>query len=365
MPRPALPPTPASSTDIAAKDGQHLSGLEASFSLPSPAIVGKDKSGPSEAASRSAGSNKRPCSPVSPEAIEGDNAATRRRPSMAQAGGAGKEDFTLPPPPTRSRKIIQMKPRPQEQAPMVPSSAPAKSSSKTAAGGGGNGKKKSPSTTSVAGRKIARKTAHSLIERRRRSKMNEEFGVLKQMIPACKDQEMHKLAILQASIEYTRYLEQCILDLKNNSNPNVTPAATYPSFAPSSAANEPDEDDEDGDGDGDEPDEMEGVVDSATPTREPERRQSDASYSQSESPMLAAQRHYSYSSHSAATSPTFGPQRQYSYTSHSTSASPALLPQRRDGRDFDHEATEALLLLNTDRRNKSARGMSVRDLLSS
>ena len=43
---------------------------------------------------------------------------------------------------------------------------------------------------------MARKTAHSVIERRRRSKMNEEFSVLKDMIPACKDQEMHKLAIL-------------------------------------------------------------------------------------------------------------------------------------------------------------------------
>jgi hypothetical protein len=27
--------------------------------------------------------------------------------------------------------------------------------------------------------------------------MNEEFGVLKDMIPACRNQEMHKLAILQ------------------------------------------------------------------------------------------------------------------------------------------------------------------------
>jgi hypothetical protein len=59
-------------------------------------------------------------------------------------------------------------------------------------------KKRQPSSTSVAGRKIARKTAHSLIERRRRSKMNEEFGVLKDMIPACTG-EMHKLAILQVS----------------------------------------------------------------------------------------------------------------------------------------------------------------------
>jgi hypothetical protein len=46
-------------------------------------------------------------------------------------------------------------------------------------------RKKQPSTTSAAGRKIARKIVYNLIERRRRSKMKEEFGVLKSMIPAC------------------------------------------------------------------------------------------------------------------------------------------------------------------------------------
>jgi hypothetical protein len=61
-------------------------------------------------------------------------------------------------------------------------------------------KRKQAGNTSAAGRKIARKTAHSLIERRRRSKMNEEFGVLKDMIPACQGQEMHKLAILQVRL---------------------------------------------------------------------------------------------------------------------------------------------------------------------
>jgi hypothetical protein len=30
--------------------------------------------------------------------------------------------------------------------------------------------------------------------------MNEEFGVLKDMIPACNGQEMHKLAILQVCV---------------------------------------------------------------------------------------------------------------------------------------------------------------------
>jgi hypothetical protein len=71
--------------------------------------------------------------------------------------------------------------------------------------GSGNGKKKQPNAT-AAGRKIARKTAHSLIERRRRSKMNEEFGVLKDMIPACVGQEMHKLAILQVSSNSSLFL---------------------------------------------------------------------------------------------------------------------------------------------------------------
>lgn len=91
-----------------------------------------------------------------------------------------------------------MKPRAQEEGGREQPSneAPKTSTNKAAAT---TPKKKLPSSTSVAGRKIARKTAHSLIERRRRSKMNEEFGVLKDMIPACTG-EMHKLAILQVSL---------------------------------------------------------------------------------------------------------------------------------------------------------------------
>jgi hypothetical protein len=99
-----------------------------------------------------------------------------------------------------------MKPRPQEEKkPAEPATAGKSSAStpgarKNAAvattSEAGPAKKKQPSASSAAGRKIARKTAHSLIERRRRSKMNEEFAVLKDMIPACTG-EMHKLAILQ------------------------------------------------------------------------------------------------------------------------------------------------------------------------
>lgn len=133
--------------------------------------------------------------------------------------------YALPPPPSRARKIIQMKPKgassinqpsPESDASYRPpasvsaSAAPAKGSNLSVT----NSKRKQPSATSAAGRKIARKTAHSIIERRRRSKMNEEFGVLKDMIPACEGVEMHKLAILQAGIEYVKYLEGCVAQLK-------------------------------------------------------------------------------------------------------------------------------------------------------
>jgi hypothetical protein len=99
-----------------------------------------------------------------------------------------------------------MKPRENEQQEQLSQSAAASpqiagkatANTQTTAGK----RKQNNAGTTAAGRKIARKTAHSLIERRRRSKMNEEFGVLKDMIPACKGQEMHKLAILQVSIEH-------------------------------------------------------------------------------------------------------------------------------------------------------------------
>ena len=98
-------------------------------------------------------------------------------------------------------------------------------------------------------------------------------------------------------------------------------------------------------------------------------------------------RQYGYAasySHSAGTSPAFGPingagqipasyvQTQHQHGGFSTPGSaltsPALGPQN----DMDHEATAALLMLNSDRRTSSvsgkgaenARGLSVKELLS-
>ena len=206
MPRPRLPPTPASSTDISGKDHSRLSSLETSFSLPPPALAGSEsaRSASASTTNSSSESSYHPASPTSHSSTAVNQAKSRARPSSTL------DDFSLPPPPTRSRKIIQMKPKRQEPEQPVTEDAPAasKASTKskavknTVSPAGGPNKRKQPSSTSVAGRKIARKTAHSLIERRRRSKMNEEFGVLKDMIPACKDEEMHKLAILQVLHSY-------------------------------------------------------------------------------------------------------------------------------------------------------------------
>lgn len=171
MPRTSLPPTPAASLDLHGKDPAPHSVQETPLTLPAPAI----------APSTTNGRTARP-QPIRP--------ATE------------KPSFSLPPPPTRSRKIIQMKPAQQPKAaePSSTLSTSPKAAGKKGATGSSNGaNRKQPSSTSAAGKKMARKTAHSVIERRRRSKMNEEFAVLKDMIPACKDQDMHKLAILSVS----------------------------------------------------------------------------------------------------------------------------------------------------------------------
>ncbi|KAI3332332.1 hypothetical protein HD806DRAFT_190583 [Xylariaceae sp. AK1471] len=376
MTRTKLPPTPASSTEIKGQDhSSKLSSLQMTFELPPSAIT------TGEAPQSSSSGTK--VSPASPYLQPSETVKARRRSSTAQQ--QQKETFALPPPPTRSRKIIQMKPRPQEEkgedVEGTPSPAKGSNAAKNAAGRATASKttKKQPSATSAAGRKIARKTAHSLIERRRRSKMNEEFAVLKGLIPACTG-EMHKLAILQASIEYVRYLEDCIVKLKaqhDRDSAAPTPTTEFRFTQRESY------DDGDWNRQADEevgPEDVE-MTDSETPsptfTNPPATRSNQSSIS----PALDAQtRHHSYSadhdrhykfSTLPGTSPAAGP-HSYPYppgtASHSTPlTSPALRPQL----EIDHEVSAALLMLGSDRRaaagskSDSARGMSVRDLLSS
>ncbi|KAG9248694.1 hypothetical protein BJ878DRAFT_432727 [Calycina marina] len=373
---PRNPLTPASSTEIHGKDGLQFPPLQPSFELPPPAVANAD-------CRKSSSTSYQLISPTSPAVPVSESVKTRRRSSVAQA--PTKDVFSLPAPPTRSRKIIQMKPPAQEEAGVENEMGSV--AGKTAS------KKRQPSTTSVAGRKIARKTAHSLIERRRRSKMNEEFGVLKDMIPACEG-EMHKLAILQASIDYVRYLEDCVTKLQaenrragSNSTPmvekfRIPPTARTGSYAlrKSQSHNQSHDDGED-EGEGEDVD-MEGSasppLSQAHPRSTHQPSLSPALYPQdsasktrqdSYSSISTDPRRYSFTT-SANTSPAIGPNRyDYGRASMPGSAltSPALLPQS----DQDQDATAALLMLNTDRRGylngglSGGRGMSVRDLLSS
>ncbi|OAA79420.1 Helix-loop-helix DNA-binding protein [Akanthomyces lecanii RCEF 1005] len=409
MPRPGLPLTPGSSTDLKGKDGaNHIASLHLAFELPPPAIHDAARTSPGKLSPGSSAHHGQPhhqhMSPPSYPMQAAETVKARRRSSAAtKETKDSNAAFALPPPPTRSRKIIQMKPRQEDAVATAEASASKESTGKgggaskaakttaasasgsggaAAAGASGKSGKKQPSATSAAGRKIARKTAHSLIERRRRSKMNEEFAVLKNMIPACTG-DMHKLAILQASIEYIRYLEDCVSQLKDqhdgdhrgdfsaSGNPLPSIREFHPTFH-----GEP----------GDvEMSDSEAV--SPTFTARPDHHYQAHQHQPSVSPALHAQdarpRHHSYSSAtsavgpeyrhhsftlSATPSPAFGPQRHGPYARSSTSTtastvtSPALNPQT----ELDQEATAALLMLNNDRRGTApnARGLSVRDLLS-
>jgi hypothetical protein len=256
MPKPKPPPTPAGSTDIQGLEQSKGIEMESMFTLPPPAMrsneahVQSNASKPthSRANSTVATGNTPPISPqdrplhTSPRQKRTSSGVVKPSPEIA---AGAHNPYALPPPPSRARKIIQMKPKAQStnnsspasdasyvppgQSMAHPQPAPAQRQAMptmsttpsptgkapaTTATASTAAKRKQPSATSAAGRKIARKTAHSIIERRRRSKMNEEFGVLKDMIPACEGVEMHKLAILQAGIEYVRYLEGCVAQLK-------------------------------------------------------------------------------------------------------------------------------------------------------
>ncbi|CRG84944.1 hypothetical protein PISL3812_02111 [Talaromyces islandicus] len=442
---PRFPPTPAASGELHIKDHPIDSMAEHSFALPPAALspVATDDSNSSNTSHKASLVFQTPVSPASPD-IAGRrmSTASSRVGSKRAAASAALDEFNLPPPPTRTRKIIQMKPKPASSstgaaagstatqsasksigkssttgskpaatgAASTPSSSSAAAASSQQPTNANGSKKKQPSATSAAGRKIARKTAHSLIERRRRSKMNEEFSTLKNMIPACRGQEMHKLAILQASIDYMNYLEECITELKSASsgkNTTNTPIMRAPPGPPSPTSPElvmPERADE----------ESFSASSSASsvaaspalsphtgPTHHHHQFQSiDSSSSSSYYPILPSPalgpvqhpnnninnnntwRTPSQPLASATPSPAILPQQHHRYSvSSSTSTSGAAL---ENDSSIDHEASAALLMLNMDRRSGPAAeesaqrsslaaeatarqrkmGMSVRDLLA-
>ncbi|RMY97288.1 hypothetical protein D0860_08663 [Hortaea werneckii] len=329
MPRANPPPTPGSSSDIR---GKETDVLAPAFDLPPTAYYPEqDRASSNSSVVSSANGSDSSYRPAS-SGVAGE---FRKRSAPHSGPVITTDDFSLPPPPTRSRKIIQMKPRGPAQHDSS-AAQPSQGAARTQTAGAQSGKRKQNAAgQTAAGRKIARKTAHSLIERRRRSKMNEEFGVLKDMIPACQGQEMHKLAILQASIEYLRYLEQCISDLQaqTHSSPSLPP----PSARSTRDMHNDDEMNDDDDGEDeemlDEKSEGEEEVSQPTATAAPTRTNSLISLPSlsqlypanptsppicSSNGTTSSARHFSISSasqpshspyiHSNHASPAFGPQ---------------------------------------------------------
>src|ERR1700754_412083 len=96
MPRPRPLPTPSSSTDLAAVDKVDMEGT---FSLPPPA---------------------RPTPPVSPKA----SSPRHKRTLSGTTKPKEDEPYDLPPPPTRARKIIQMKPKSNSSSESAPPPKP-------------------------------------------------------------------------------------------------------------------------------------------------------------------------------------------------------------------------------------------------
>lgn len=191
---------------------------------------------------------------------------------------------------------------------------------------------------------------------------------------------MRLLRQWQASIEYLRYLEECITNLKAAAGAQAStpversPPSLQQSTPPEHQPDEEEDDDEDTDVEMTGPD---------LPSLEIDHQEQASAYtsphSTATSPAtdsLVYQRTASHiSSQSGLPSPALGPQvsaglgylRQYTQ---SASTSPTLIPN--SSKEDDEEATAALLMLNKDRRNtntssssSSGRGMSVKELLSS
>ncbi|KAF8454186.1 hypothetical protein BGX38DRAFT_1141150 [Terfezia claveryi] len=294
--------------------------------------------------------------------------------SSGNSDASGGSSVTLPPPPGRSRKIIQMKPKPDAIA--AESNVTSTTATTITAKGkaSGVGRKKAtapqqavqPAKPTAATRKTARKTAHSLIERRRRFKMNEEFAVLKSMIPACQGVEMHKLAILQASIEYLRYLEDCVEKLKKMGEGGDSVVGKAPGRRQSGIEEEMEEHDQGQDGElaeGEERDEIEYEEEEELEEDDALERDGEQSRSRGESlvetPLTfihhqhqldhrqEPQQHPNHNHNPPQ--PTEPPERKRSM---SVAASPkTFLPKQivqAQAADEDREVTHALLLLKGD-----------------
>ena len=138
-------------------------------------------------------------SPVETKTQQTPAGGRTRSASTSKTPAAKKQKKAAPiikPPPPRRNPIIQM--QPSDSVSMDTTATSTGAGGKASGKKGGNGRKSATASTADERRK-ARKSTHSEIERRRRLKINSQFALLRSLVPACKDQDMHKLTILEVA----------------------------------------------------------------------------------------------------------------------------------------------------------------------
>ena len=132
MPRPTMPPTPDVAADLDMNSNRARQG-----------------------------ENSEMTPDQSPAVIQTPTSTSKKRHMTAD------DKFSLPPPPSRPRRIIQMKPATQQREEPRPTLTPANSKGSSNGSVSGpslspNAGRKAPNPSTAAGKKMARKTAHSV-----------------------------------------------------------------------------------------------------------------------------------------------------------------------------------------------------------
>ncbi|KAI9727515.1 MAG: hypothetical protein M1828_006457 [Chrysothrix sp. TS-e1954] len=135
---------------------------------------------------------QQPSPPSHDTSAKGSPNLKRKAPPAPSLADASASPPSAPPPPSSRPRPCKSAKVAKKAPPSTTSTAPTTTAKKPA----------KPSST----KKTARKTAHSIIERRRRIRMNEEFEILKSLVPGCEGVEMHKLEILRSAVGWVREL---------------------------------------------------------------------------------------------------------------------------------------------------------------
>ncbi|KAI1294428.1 hypothetical protein EDD11_008126 [Mortierella claussenii] len=179
------------------------------------------------------GESSRPYSTIMPNRSESELGSPTSTPTADRSEPSSPRRFMMLPPQsvpsgtTTSRRSS----RSQARKASVGSAAASSLTSQSTATGGSSKRRASSSAKLIdqETRDLMRKVSHSAIERRRRERINDKILQLKHLVPACVDEDhLHKLSILQSTIEYIQHLKAILpasvanakVGKATNNNPN-------------------------------------------------------------------------------------------------------------------------------------------------